>query len=124
MPFLVLYLGAAVSGWIMYCLSPNSNQFAIGTSGAISGLIAVYLILFPNAKLLSAIYIIWFVKFFYIRAWIYILPWVLIQIWSANYDADSSVAYSAHLGRNIYGVCFGLAYLLFKKISHKRGIML
>ena len=107
--FITLYYAAAISGWLLFSLTVHSSNFALGASGAVSGIIAAYLFLFPRAKFLSAIVILWIVKFFYIRAWIYIGFWIALQIWSSFYDKDSHVAYEAHIGGIAMGICWGVA---------------
>jgi len=106
--FLVLYFGSGALGWLFYEEATGAQRYALGASGAISGVIAAYLILFPSAKFLSAVVILWFVKFFYIRAWVYILLWIAVQILAARYDTSSNVAYSAHMGGIVFGLLFGL----------------
>lgn len=112
--FLILYLGSAISGWFVYGFANHTDTFAIGASGAISGVIVTYLFLFPRAKFFSVILILWIVKFFYIRAWVYILIWISVQVWSAKYDANSHVAYGAHFGGIIFGSIFGLIARYYK----------
>lgn len=114
--FLLLYVGSGISSCLFFDLMSNSQQLVLGASGAVSGLIATYLLFFPNAKILTGVVIIWFIKFFYIRAWVYIIPWVLFQIWAIKYNIDSNVAYSAHLGGITFGIAFGLLYMSFNKI--------
>jgi membrane associated rhomboid family serine protease len=106
--FLVLYVGSAMSGWLVYGATNHTDAFALGASGAISGIIVTYLFLFPQAKFLSAVLILWIVKFFYIRAWVYIVLWISVQIWSVKYDTDAHVAYGAHFGGILFGVFFGV----------------
>ena len=106
--FLALYVGSAMSGWFVYGVTNHTDSFALGASGAISGIIVTYLFLFPQAKFLSAVLILWVVRFFYIRAWVYIVLWISLQIWSVTYNTDSHVAYGAHFGGILFGALFGV----------------
>jgi membrane associated rhomboid family serine protease len=106
--FLVLYFGSAISGWLLFGATNQTNSFSIGASGAISGVIVTYLFLFPQAKFLSAVLILWIVRFFHIRAWVYIVFWISVQIHSVMHDTDSHVAYGAHFGGMLFGAIFGV----------------
>lgn len=105
--FSVLYFGAGISGCLWYSLL-QSKLPLVGASGAISGLMATYLILFPKARLLSFWLILWIVRFLYIPAWFYVGVWIILQIILSIFDKGSYVAYEAHLGGILFGSVFGI----------------
>lgn len=113
--FLALYYASAFAGWILFALTDHTSKYALGASGAVSGLMATYLLLFPRAKFLSAILFLWILKFFHIRAWVYICFWICIQVWSSFFDKSSHVAYQAHIGGIVLGLCSGVAYNIISR---------
>ena len=93
----------------------GSNIPAIGASGAISGVMGAYCVLFPKARLkLLVIY-----RVVPIPAFMYLTMWFGMQLFygtlSVSHDAACGVAWFAHIG----GFGFGMltAYFL-KKSSH------
>jgi len=117
--FIVIYYAAGCAGWILFAIMDKTSDFAIGASGAISGIIATYFLLFPRAKFLTVILVLWIVKFFYIRAGIYIFIWIAFQFFSSFFDTTSHVAYQAHLGGVILGLCLG-AIIKFQLTGRER----
>ena len=80
---------------------PDSVQPLIGASGAISGVIAAYLLLYPRVR-------IWGLVFKYlplaVPAWVAIGAWIAIQIGQGFFGEASAVAWFAHLGGLLAGV--------------------
>jgi len=112
--FLILYYGAGFTGWFVYRLLTHSSLPTIGASGAISGLMAAYLVLFPRARLYSLWLIFWIVRYINVPAWGYVGFWIILQYFLAIYDKTSFIAYEVHLGGILFGLAFGaLAKFLF-----------
>ncbi|CAH1668440.1 Rhomboid family intramembrane serine protease [Hyphomicrobiales bacterium] len=90
--FFLCGLGGSVIHAGMY---PDSEQPLIGASGAISGIIASYLMLYPQVR-------IWGVAFNWIPIHIPALyalgGWILLQAGSAWLQTDGNVGWWAHLG--------------------------
>jgi membrane associated rhomboid family serine protease len=110
--YLLFYLLAGiVAAYAQSLLSINSTQPAIGASGAIAGVLGGYLLLFPRARVLTVVIIIFFVTLIEIPAVIMLGIWFALQFLPAvgqiGTDAVSGggVAYWAHVG----GFAFGLA---------------
>jgi membrane associated rhomboid family serine protease len=108
--FLVFYLlsglGAAAAQTL---LSPSSNVPMIGASGAISGVLGAYLVLFPYARVLTLLTIGFFVRFVYIPAVAVLGFWIVVQFLNGLVslrvaDAGGGVAWFAHIGGFIAGV--------------------
>jgi len=75
----------------------------IGASGAISGILGAYLILYPRARILTVIFYFWisFVRIpaiFFLGFW-FILQWLYILL-----EAGGGVAYWAHIGGFVAGM--------------------
>jgi membrane associated rhomboid family serine protease len=96
-------------------LTPSSPVPAIGASGAISGVLAAYLLLYPGASIRALLFIFIFFTVVRVPAWLMIILWFAIQllngIASVTDAAQMSggVAYGAHVG----GFVAGLVLTLF-----------
>lgn len=109
--FLVFYvLCGLAAGLSQYAVSMLSESPTLGASGAIAGVLAAYLILFPGRRVRVLL-----------AAWIVSLPallvigvWIVIQLVSglgtfSDATATGGVAYMAHIG----GFAAGLVLTLF-----------
>jgi membrane associated rhomboid family serine protease len=81
----------------------------LGASGAIAGTLGAYLLLFPRARVLTAIWIFVIVELARIPAWILIVVWFVLQLGSGLASvgpaaAASGVAYLAHVGGFLAGM--------------------
>jgi membrane associated rhomboid family serine protease len=94
--FLLFFLICALAGSLMHALmNPGSDQPLVGASGAISGVIAAYLMLYPQVR-------IWGLVFnwlpLHITAMYALGAWIAFQIVSALLDPHGAVGWWAHLG--------------------------
>jgi membrane associated rhomboid family serine protease len=110
--FLLFYLLAGVvAAYTQALINIDATEPAIGASGAIAGVLGGYLLLFPRARVLTVVFIIFFVTLLEIPAVIMLGIWFVLQflpaIGQVGTDAVSGggVAYWAHVG----GFAFGLA---------------
>jgi membrane associated rhomboid family serine protease len=93
--FLAFYLMSGIAASLVYvACNAQSTEPLVGASGAISGVLAAYLMLRPCAKVTVFI----FVLVRRIQAFWVIILWVLLQIYYVVSGSDDSVAYLAHLG--------------------------
>ena len=76
----------------------------IGASGAISGVLGAYLILFPRKDIKVFFWFFIFIKIFRIPAMYVIGCWIFIQFFNLNNNEESNIAYAAHIGGFIAGV--------------------
>jgi membrane associated rhomboid family serine protease len=103
--FLAFYLlTGIVSALAFVAVDPNGGTPLIGASGAISGVLAGYLMLRPCAKV-SAFVLRVVVR---VRAYWVIGGWALLQFISLASQPDDGVAYIAHVG----GLAAGVALFL------------
>ncbi|MBK9713735.1 MAG: rhomboid family intramembrane serine protease [Kouleothrix sp.] len=112
LPYLAFYLlsglGAALAQSL---LTPRSPVPAIGASGAISGVLAAYLLLYPRAAIRAILPIpILFLFSFFVPAWLMIIVWFggqLLSGYASLTDAaqmTGGVAYGAHVGGFVVGL--------------------
>jgi rhomboid family protein len=118
--FLAFYLVCGVLATAGHVLSnPASDLPVIGASGAISGVLAAYLLLFPHARVLTLIPLGFFTRLVYIPAVLLLGFWILLQVASGFLAPPEAggVAFFAHIG----GFVAGLALVVpFKR----RGVRL
>jgi len=77
---------------------------AIGASGAISGVLGAYLILFPGTSLVMGWFFLYFPMFFRIKAAYYLIFWFATQVIYGYTRLGGSTAVFAHAGGFIAGV--------------------
>ncbi len=95
--------------------TPGVYEPTIGASGAISGVLGAYMLMYPKARVLTFVPIrfIWLVR---IPAVIFLGFWFLLQLLYSQLDIGGGVAYWAHIGGFIAGMILGLALIITKKI--------
>jgi membrane associated rhomboid family serine protease len=110
--YLIFYLlcGLATNG-LEILTSVNSNVPGLGASGAIAGVLAAYLVLYPTSRVATLIPIT--IIFIPVRlpAWVLIGFWFLLQLFNgivalsnAAQNATGGVAYWAHVGGFVAGL--------------------
>ena len=105
--FLIFYLASGVGAAAAFVLSdPNSTAELIGASGAVSGVIAAYLLYRPCVKVTCLLGIIPL----RLRAYWVIGIWVVVQVAQIASQDNDGVAYAAHVGGLITGAV--LFYLM------------
>jgi membrane associated rhomboid family serine protease len=105
--FVVFYLVcglAAAFGQI--AANPSSVIPMVGASGAISGVMGAYLILFPRIRVYALIFLGFFFTSVGMPAWVMLGYWFFIQLVSGlvSIGAEGGVAFWAHAGGFIAGV--------------------
>jgi len=117
--FILFYLLAGIAGsFLQIATDPTSTIPNIGASGAISGVLAAYLILYPNAKVLTVIPIIFFIEIVRIPAIILIGFWFILQLFSGLFtigQTGGGTAYFAHIGGFIAGLALTLLVLAVRR---------
>jgi membrane associated rhomboid family serine protease len=104
--FLFFYLICGVSAALLQAIIvPNSDIPMIGASGAISGVLSAYLLLYPKARVSTLIFIFFFITVIRIPAGVLIVIWFLSQLMNASLSNPSSpgVAWFAHIGGFLMG---------------------
>ncbi len=94
--FMAFFVLCGLAGSLTHALmNPGSEQPLVGASGAISGVIAAYLMLYPRVR-------IWGLAFswipLHITAMYALGAWILFQIVAAVLDPQGHVGWWAHLG--------------------------
>ena len=87
----------------------------VGASGAISGILGAYLILFPFAKIRTFIFLGFFWTIARVPAILLLLFWVGLQIWNSASSEAGGTAWFAHIGGFVAGVLLILPFKNFAK---------
>ncbi|MBT9164291.1 MAG: hypothetical protein DDT22_00207 [candidate division WS2 bacterium] len=111
--FIVMFLTAGVVATMTHTvLDLNSNLPLIGASGAISGVIGSYFVLFPRAKILTLVPLGLFITVVALPAYIFLGLWFIIQLIygfsSLGVVSEGGVAWWAHVGGFIAGYIWAL----------------
>jgi membrane associated rhomboid family serine protease len=105
--FLVFYLATGLIGSVVHVFSaPGSLIPTVGASGAISGVMGAYLVLYPRVKIETLFILFIFIRIFPVPAWLVLGEWLLVQVLSgyATPAAGGGVAFLAHIGGFVGGL--------------------
>ena len=111
--YIVFYLASGVvAAATQTVVGPASSVPMIGASGAISGVLGAYFLLFPHANVLTLIIFGFFWRMVRIPAVIVLGFWMVVQILNGlgSFGAGGGVAWFAHIGGFFAGM--GLILLL------------
>ncbi|MDQ4042043.1 MAG: rhomboid family intramembrane serine protease [Actinomycetota bacterium] len=125
--FVAFYLlggAAALGGQVAF--DPDAQVPTIGASGAVAAVLGGYILLHPRARVLTLIFIVFFVTIIEIPAVIMLGLWFLEQAFFAAAELSDplggggGIAYWAHIG----GFVFGLAAIkLFARRRREREVV-
>jgi membrane associated rhomboid family serine protease len=114
--FLIFYLICGTLASMGHILTDlQSNIPMVGASGAISGILGAYLVLFPFARVKTLVFLGFLITIIRVPAIILLVIWILVQVFSGVVAGDGSVAWFAHIGGFISGM---LLILPFQKIKY------
>jgi rhomboid family protein len=111
--YLAFYLfcgAAAVFGQTL--MNPSSTVAMIGASGAIAGVMGAYFVLYPHSRVLTAVFIFFFLDLIEVPAIFFLGIWFLMQLFSGVGSigagaAEGGVAFWAHVAGFATGAFFG-----------------
>ncbi len=99
----VFFYFAVGTGAALFHIVFNWNSLVpvIGASGAVSGVMGAYLILYNKAKIKTLVFIFIFITFIDIPAGVLLVLWFIFQFF---YSSGGGIAWLAHVGGFILGV--------------------
>jgi|SRR5215471_6297584 len=112
--FLLFYLVSGIAAAAaQVAASPASSVPMIGASGAVSGVLGAYMLLFPHATILTLVTFVFFIRLVHVPALIVIGLWIVVQFVNGLVafnprGGEGGVAWFAHIG----GFVAGIALLL------------
>jgi membrane associated rhomboid family serine protease len=111
--FLILYFLSGLGSSLLYLLTAvDKTTPVVGASGAISGVLGAYLVLFPKNRIRALVPVFYFYRIVLIPAVVYIGIWFLYQF--LYMGIDPFVAYWGHIGGFLTGI------LLVRILSNKK----
>jgi membrane associated rhomboid family serine protease len=102
--FFLFYLLCGIAAALAHVyFNAGSDIPTVGASGAISGVMGAYVILYPQARVRTWIPPLFFLN---VRAWVFLGYWFLLQLFMASAETgeQSGVAVWAHVGGFVVGV--------------------
>lgn len=112
--FAVFYLLCGVAAAVaQVVMAPGSGVPMVGASGAIAGVLAAYLVLYPRARVVTLVPIFIFLQFVELPAFVFIALWFGLQFFSgvgAIGAVGGGVAYWAHIGGFVAGLALAFVF--------------
>jgi len=107
--FLLFFLLTGLAAGITHvALNPASTIPTVGASGAISGVLAGYAVLFPHARVLTLVPLGFFLRVMELPAVVLLIIWVILQVLSGlvsfGMEQAGGVAWGAHVGGFVAGL--------------------
>jgi membrane associated rhomboid family serine protease len=110
--FVLFYLACGLAAAAAHVLlDPGSPVPTVGASGAISGIMGAYLVLYPHVRVKMLIPIIIYPWIVHLRAWVVLVWWFAVQVLSGlpqlmslRREVSGGVAVWAHVGGFVAGV--------------------
>lgn len=103
--FLIFYfLAGALAALTQIFSDPSSPLPMVGASGAVSGILGAYLLLFPGARILTLLLLFPFLRLIHLPAILVLGLWFLFQLLGLGMGKISNVAFAAHIGGFISGL--------------------
>src|SRR5256885_1955541 len=105
--FVLFYLlGGIVANFAQIAVGPNSTAPGIGASGAIAAVLGGYALLYPRARVITAVILIFFITLLDLPALLVLGGWFLLQLLDAalHSPVGGCVADFAHIGGFSVGV--------------------
>jgi membrane associated rhomboid family serine protease len=120
--YLAFYLlGGLVALGAQVAVGPGSTTPTLGASGAIAAVLGGYILLYPRARVLTLVFIVFFVTIIEVPAFLLLGFWFLEQLYAGAQGlagpvgGGEGIAYFAHVG----GFAFGL--LTIRLLVRRRG---
>jgi len=126
LPYLAFYLIAGVvASFAQILINPDSFIPTLGASGAISGVLGAYLVMFPTNR----ITVLFFLRTIGVPAILAIGLWAVLQFingfgaFAVTEETGGGVAYMAHIGGFVAGVVAGFVFrTIFGQPRRPRGM--
>jgi membrane associated rhomboid family serine protease len=125
--FIVFYLlGGLAASAAQILIDPGSDIPTLGASGAVAGVLGGYLLLFPRARVVTVVFIIFFFTILELPALLFLVIWIGQQFLFAYFDLlgpsdeGGGVAYFAHIGGFVFGLLLIRAFASEKR--HRRQL--
>lgn len=107
--FVAFYLICGIAAALAQVLAePASPIPMVGASGAISGVMGAYLVLYPRARVYTLLPLGFFITSIALPAWVMLIYWMVLQLLGGltriGASEEGGVAFWAHVGGFVAGV--------------------
>ena len=112
--FFIFYIICGVGAVYAHAaFDPNSLVPLIGASGAISGVLGAYLLLYPHARVLVAVPLGFMMRTLYLPTRVILVLWFALQVLNSliTPEGQGGVAWTAHVG----GFLLGMILVIFMR---------
>jgi len=125
--YIVFYIISGLVATLAYIVSiilvPAIGDLAaglVGASGAISGVLGAYIVLYPKARIIALVFYV----ILPVPAIVFLGFWFIMQWFYGFFDMSGGVAYWAHIGGFIAGMILALAFGLKRKKAREARLRL
>lgn len=105
--FILFYFATGVAGSLTQVFTSADPTVAmIGASGAISGVLGAYLVLYPLARIVTLVPLFFYFTIVRVPAFVFIIFWFALQLLggvASSGDAGGGIAFLAHIGGFVAG---------------------
>ena len=113
--YVLFYLGSGLAASAVHLFAYSDSSLpTVGASGAIAGVLGAYMVLYPQARVVTLVPIFYFIRIVELPALVYLGFWFISQLFNgflalatADVFLRGGVAWWAHIG----GFVFGLAVI-------------
>jgi membrane associated rhomboid family serine protease len=109
-------LGGVAAAALQLAFDPSSAVPSLGASGAVAAVLGAYLVLFPRARVVTLVILVFFITAVELPAVLVLGAWFVLQLFSGvgglGAEVNAGVAYWAHVGGFLFGL--GTAALFFR----------
>jgi len=120
--FIFFYLFCGIIATFGHIITAFDSKLpVIGASGAISGVLGAYLLLYPNAKVLVLLPLFYYWRITKVKAWWFLVFWIILQFlygttsFALGESGKGGVAWFAHIAGFFAGILFLRLFLKEKK---------
>ena len=125
LPYLLFYFICGLAADFAHILSLTTPMELIiptlGASGAISGVLGAYIVMYPRARILTLL-LFRFIYIVRIPAVFFLGFWFLLQLLYTSVGIGGGVAYWAHIGGFVTGMIIAFVFKCVKRPSIQRGL--
>ena len=123
--FVVFYLFCGIiAALAQIVVQPGSPVPMVGASGAISGIMGAYMVLYPKVRVQTLLIIIIYIRVIPLPAWVLLAYWFFLQVVGGSVALGGSgggVAFWAHVGGFAAGVALVKLFEKRKLVTAKRA---
>jgi len=122
--FVLFYLACGLVASLTHVLiQPSSMIPTVGASGAVSGILGAYLIVYPHARVVTVVFLLIFVRVMLVPAGVLLVFWFIINAVSGLSSLGlrgGGVAWFAHIGGFLAGIVL-LRIMMGNRFSRVRN---